>query len=631
MNFLVKVISYISNLKRPLRKSVLIISDAILILISILLSFWIDNNLEIFYSQKFGISVICYSLIIGLPIYFFTGQYKGINRFNGSKSIYEIACRNFLLILFLLLFSNIIPKLNFTNFRILFLIWFLTTGLIGAFRFSIRDLQLNIHPENKIKKKKIAIYGAGSTGAQLAKSILLNRKYQIKGFFDDDNSLWGRTLNGIKIENPKFINNLKYDIDQVFLAMPNLNQKRIQEITNFIKLENIEVLLVPSIDDLTSGKVHINKIRPVSIDDLLGRDSVISMQGLIEPFIKNRNICVTGGAGSIGSEICRQIINLGANSLVVIDNNEHNLFQIQKELESKFTNKTIIYILEDVSNQIALEKIFKNYFIDIVYHAAAYKHVPILESNPLIGIKNNVFSTLSVCKAGKSCNLRNVILISSDKAVRPANLMGATKRLSEIIVLYFHKMGKEVIYKSNNKTYFSMVRFGNVLGSSGSVVPIFKKQIKKGGPITITHPKINRYFMTIKEASELVIQSTAISKGGDTFLLDMGQPIFIENLAREMIKLSNLKIKDKKNLDGDIEIIYTGLRPGEKLFEELLVDGESERTKHPLIYRAKENNVNIKDLLLKLSELKNHVDKGNKYKSLNLLKSLIPEWESNEI
>ena len=362
---------------------------------------------------------------------------------------------------------------------------------------------------------------------------------------------------------------------------------------------------------------------------MLGRDKISPNKDLLYSSIKNNVVLITGGGGSIGSELCRQIINLEPKKLIIMDLSEEKLYLISQEF---INNDNIEVLLGNAVDMNYLDYIFSYYNVDVIFHAASYKHVPIVESNPLQGLKNNVFSTLAVCKAAYFNDIKKVILISTDKAVRPTNVMGASKRLAEIIMqtfavspAYFVDDGKE------SKTAFSMVRFGNVLDSSGSVVPLFRKQISIGGPITLTHKKINRFFMTIPEASELVIQASSLAKGGDVFLLDMGDPVYIFDLAEKMIRLSGLTVKSDQKLDGDIEIKVTGLRPGEKLYEELIINAESEKTIHPLIYRAKEEITKMEELSNKINYLEHYINSNNRNDSLKILSELVPEWKNNYI
>lgn len=509
-----------------------------------------------------------------------------------------------------------------------FLIYLSFTGFTGITRFVLRDIILRINLSEVKDKKRVAIYGAGSAGAQLLASLRLSRENKISFFLDDEPQLWKSSLNGIKIFSPDVLNKKANNIDQVLIAIPSLSNKRRSKIIKKLQKFNISVLQVPSFEEITTGKARIDNLRPISIEDLLGRDRVMPDPNLLGPGIKGQTICVTGAGGSIGSELCRQILKLEPRKIVLLEISEPNLYLIEQEILKIIPKGTdIIARLGSATDFKLLENLFVEEQVNIVFHAAAYKHVPLVENNPLQGIFNNVISTKEVCKAGKIAGCKKVILISTDKAVRPSNILGASKRLSELIVQAFAEEENSSSKDSDRRTIFTMVRFGNVLGSSGSVVPLFQKQIKNGGPITLTHPEIIRYFMTIPEAAQLVIQSAVLAEGGEVFLLDMGKPVKIYDLACQIIKLSGLKIKNDTKNNKDVEIITTGLRPGEKLYEELLIDSKAIKTSHDLIYKANEKSIKPSFLWKELNyleiELKNH----NVKVVLSKLKELVPEWK----
>ena len=401
-------------------------------------------------------------------------------------------------------------------------------------------------------------------------------------------------------------------------------------------LQNLElpILDIPSIDEITKGKTKIDSLRPIPIEELLGREVIEAQSDLMNLAIKNKIIMITGAGGSIGSELCRQVIQHKPKKIVILEISEENLYKINEDLSQININDVkLVSILGSSSNYKLVNKSIKDNNIDIIFHAAAYKHVPIVELNPIEGIKNNIFSTVAVCQASAENNIEKLILISTDKSVRPTNIMGASKRVAELIVQAYAEKESTFFKKdaSYKKTLFSMVRFGNVLGSSGSVVLKFKEQIKHGGPITLTDPNIIRYFMTIKEAAQLVIQSSVLSEGGDIFLLDMGDPVKIYDLAKQMINLSGLSIKNENNKDGEIEIISTGLRPGEKLYEELLINAKSKPTSNPRIFKAYEDSIKYFVVEKILEDLKFHLENYNLEESLNILKELVPEWKKNRV
>ena len=391
------------------------------------------------------------------------------------------------------------------------------------------------------------------------------------------------------------------------------------------------MLQIPSLEELSLGKANIDSLRPIKLEDLLGRDPItIDLDSLKDRFCK-KVICVTGAGGSIGAELCRQILSLKPSKLLLFDLSEHNLYKIHQELTANVDRSIeVITVLGDVTNLPFLEDVFTKYSVDYIFHSAAYKHVPLVELNPLQGIFNNVISTKNICSCANRFNVKKVIFISTDKAVRPTNIMGASKRLAELVVQAFDQESK-INSNANelNNCLFSMVRFGNVLGSSGSVVPLFEEQISRGGPITITDKNIIRYFMTIPEAAHLVLKSAYYSEGGEVFLLDMGSPIKIIDLAEKMIRLSGYKVKNESDQDGEIEIVTSGLRPGEKLYEELLIDAKAEKTAHPFIYKATEKRVDSQKLWEILDELESSLKRMDLEKSLEILLKLIPEWDNS--
>tara|TARA_B100001057_G_scaffold207681_1_gene208396 strand:- start:6583 stop:8457 length:1875 start_codon:yes stop_codon:yes gene_type:complete len=609
----------IGNISPKVRKLIFILIDVLVIPIVLFFGFWIKHETPL--SEEFlsTIWIIKASFLIGVPLYLFSGQYKSLTRYVGSRSLYYLISRNALLILLIIIFGK---SLNLTlpsgGNLILFLI--LVSFISGGIRFLLRDILLYFSDFKKKNLTKIAIYGAGASGAQLEASLRLSNDYSIQFFIDDNKELWGRSLNDIPIKSIDFIQNNNQRIDQVLIAIPSLKKSNYKKILDKLSSFNISVLRIPSLGEIASGKSKINSLRPILIEDILGRDEITPDQSLLYKSTNNKSILITGSGGSIGSELARKILEINPSKLVLLERNEPSLYQIQRELENKYPNKNIISVLGSARSKQLLKNTIKKYNINLVFHAAAYKHVPLVEENPIIGLENNIFSTLNICEIAQCLNVEKVVLISSDKAVRPTNLMGVSKRISELIFQAF----------ANNKkikTCYSMVRFGNVLGSSGSVVPLFREQIHKGGPITITDKEMVRYFMTIEEASYLVIQASALAGSGEILLLDMGEPIFIKTLAEKMINLTGLRVKNKSHPNGDIEIIYTGKRPGEKLYEELLISAESEKTLHPLIYKARENFIDLEILLKELQNLKKYLENFDYESTFKLLENLVPEWD----
>jgi FlaA1/EpsC-like NDP-sugar epimerase len=464
--------------------------------------------------------------------------------------------------------------------------------LIGAPRLIYRGL---LHA-TKLSRIPVVIYGAGSTGRQLQQALYQGNEFYPVAYVDDDKSLQGYMLQGIAVVGPKQLDVLieRHDVEKILLAMPNCTRARRLEVIQNLEHLSCEILSVPSLAELVSGRAKINNLSEVSIDDLLGRESTSPIIELLEANIFGKNVMVTGAGGSIGSELCRQILRNKPQRLVLFELSEYALYSIENELKELCASERIVVelipLLGSVQRQHRLESVMHYFQVNTIYHAAAYKHVPLVEYNVVEGIRNNVFGTLYAAQAAINTGVETFVLISSDKAVRPTNTMGTTKRLAELVL--------QALAKEQNITRFCMVRFGNVLGSSGSVVPLFRKQIQTGGPVTLTHPEITRYFMTISEASQLVIQAGAMSLGGDVFVLNMGEPIKIIDLARKMIRLSGLTVRDNNDPNGDIDICITGLRPGEKLYEELLIGENVLGTKHPQIMKANE-------VLLEWLELRN--------------------------
>ena len=425
--------------------------------------------------------------------------------------------------------------------------------------------------------------------------------------------------NGVAIQPPQALSYLKGSIDQVLLAIPSLPRTARRRILDDLQFLGIPVLQVPSVDDLTFGRARIDALRPIAIEDLLGRDVVPADPKLLSAGIRDRVVCVTGAGGSIGSELCRQILALSPSRLILLDNSEPSLYAIEQELLPFISEGVAVqFVLGNATDSKLLLRLFSDHSVQLVFHAAAYKHVPLVEANPLAGLTNNVLSTFFVCESALATGVHEVVLVSTDKAVRPTNVMGASKRLAELVLQAFASQG--------GSTLFAMVRFGNVLGSSGSVVPLFNRQIKAGGPITLTDPEIIRYFMTIPEAASLVLQASVLATGGDVFLLDMGEAVRIQDLAEQMVRLSGLTLRDSTNPLGDIEIICTGLRSGEKLYEELLIDAESQPTSHPLIYRAHERSIPPEQLWPQLDTLKSYLLNQSADEALDILAQLVPEW-----
>ena len=615
------------------RRLFLSVIDALLLLLSVWLSFRL--YLAQPYHQSFqavGIWLLPCIVLIGLPLYAFTGQYKGLTRYVGSHAFYRLAGRNAILV-FLLAGVGFLFRFPLPPRSSWFLLWFVLTGFTGAVRFALRDLLLSLSSVVNKQTVAVVIYGAGEAGAQLAAALRLAGNHQIISFLDDSPSLWGRSINGISIQPPQSLRQIQVHVDQVLLAIPSLSRSERRRIVTELQSQSIPVLQIPSVDDLTSGRARIDSLSPVAIEDLLGRDPVVPVPELLGPGLRNSIVCVTGAGGSIGSELCRQILQLSPKELILLESSESALYALDQELRPFLPDSVELYpILGSATDLSLVQSLFIEHGVQTVFHAAAYKHVPLVEANPLAGIANNVGSTRAVCQAAVAACVSELVLISTDKAVRPTNVMGASKRLAEMVVQSFAMdLSQSNSHHEKLCTRLAMVRFGNVLGSSGSVVPLFRKQIAAGGPVTLTHPEIIRFFMTIPEAAQLVLQASTLSKGGDLFLLDMGEPIRIKDLAEQMVRLSGMSLRDGKNPNGDIEIVCTGLRPGEKLYEELLIDAESESTLHPLIFRARERALSPQELWPRLDALEAAIEAHDRDAALHLLAELVPEWQPGDM
>jgi FlaA1/EpsC-like NDP-sugar epimerase len=621
----------ITKISRFNKQLLLILVDSFLAIFILLISFSARLGYFFIPETKLFWIILC-SPIIAIPIFMYFGLYRSILRFIGFDELWKIvqAVSLFALIWGLgsLLFSDI--SSNFSKGiprSIIFINWALLVLSIGGVRFLGRTLILGKlsfltgPSKNKSMQKKALVYGAGDAGIQLVSALKHSSEYQIVGYIDDFKELHGKKINGLSVFPFSDITHIihKSDVQEIFIMMPSASRKRRYEIYNKLKGYPVNVRLLPGVAELAEGKVNIADLKDVKIQDLLGRQPVEPNKDLLSKNITNKVVLVTGAGGSIGSELCSQILLLKPRKLVLYERNELALYSVDKKLSTVNLDIIEIYpILGSITNKLRLSKVFQKYGVETVYHAAAYKHVPLVELNNSEGVFNNVFGTLICANVAIDEMIETFVLISTDKAVRPTNIMGATKRFSELIL--------QALSRKQNVTIFSMVRFGNVLGSSGSVIPLFKDQIKNGGPVTVTDKNITRYFMTISEAVQLVIQAGAMGTGGDVFVLDMGEPVRINDLAIKMIEQSGLEVKDKLNPNGDIEIKYLGLRPGEKLYEELLIGGNVTNTKNPLIMRAQENMIEWSELTKIITALEAAIQDSN-YKEIrsNLIQA-IPEF-----
>ena len=622
------------DLKKSNKIILLILLDSSIICSSILLVISFLKYELINSISSLDSTPIILFIFISILLFIFSGQYNPLSRYINSSEIFLIASRNIILLPIFYIINFLFNSEKIQS-KAYFLFWIINSFILIFSRFGLKEITNFCEKLKSNRTNVVAIYGAGAAGAQLASTLSLTGNYKILAFFDDSKMLHGRKLLGIPILPSNKISKFKGKLSQILFAIPSLDKKNSIKLIKKVQNFKIPILRVPSIEALTKGDAKIDSLIPIEIEDLLGRLAVEPNKKLIEDSIKNKNICITGAGGSIGTELCKQVIPNSPKSLIMIDSSETNLYHLEEEIYSSSILKNIVTpvsLLGNAKDYLFLKEVFEKYNIDVIFHAAAYKHVPLIEKNPLSGIENNVFSTYSICKAAEYCKVEKVILISTDKAVRPTNIMGASKRIAELIFQAFTDKVKSTINKENNELngpipQFSIVRFGNVLNSSGSVVPLFKKQISSGGPITLTHEKIIRYFMTVPEAAQLVIQASTLSKGGEVFLLDMGNPIKIIDLAKQMIRLSGFSVRDKNNPTGDIEILITGLRPGEKLYEELLIDAESNPTKHPLIFKANESFIAHEKLIAEIKKLKSYIDRKDSKSVFKIISELIPEWQ----
>ncbi|TBF76445.1 polysaccharide biosynthesis protein [Rhizobium leguminosarum] len=572
------------------------------------------------------------SLCMALPIFIVMGMYRAIFRYaNMAAFITVLKAIAIYGVAFMTIFTALsVPGVPRT---VGILQPFLLLIAIGLSRLSIRywlgDAYQRILHKNMLAK--VLIYGAGTAGRQLAGALINSAELNVVGYLDDDPRLKGGVMGGLPIYDPSDLPVLaeSLGVHNVLLALPSASRQRRNEILEHIRKARVNVRTLPDLTALAQGRIAVSDIRELEIEDLLGREAVAPRQELLDKSMRNKVVMVTGAGGSIGGELCRQILRTGPSSLILIDQNEFALYNIHAELQKlaelyKHENMQIVPILCSVRDQDRMEHVMQSWRPQTLYHAAAYKHVPLVEHNAVEGIKNNVMGTLVAARAANKCGVSNFVLISTDKAVRPTNVMGASKRLAEMVL---QALAAESA-TDRMRTNFSMVRFGNVLGSSGSVVPLFRQQIKEGGPVTLTHPDITRYFMTISEASQLVIQAGAMAEGGDVFLLDMGEPVRIADLARKMVELSGLAVRDEDNPEGDIELSVTGLRPGEKLFEELLIGDNPKTTEHPRIMKAREDFLLWPELLKKLNALNAVLDRNDMIAARAILAKLVSGYSS---
>jgi len=610
------LIRNIVGLHRRQKQLIVLLLDFILINLSLWLAFSVRLGHWFMPSEQL-LLVMAIAPVVAVPIFIRFGLYRAVVRYIGLKALWTIvkAISLYALIWGILGFMAAVEGIPRS---VILINWLLALLSIGGLRMWAKWLLSGV--DNDIAQKNVLVYGAGSSGRQLVEALLQSREYKPVAFIDDDSDLAGQSINGIRVYSRADIVTLvwRYDVQEALLALNAPSKSQQNQIIDILESCSLHVRILPKVSELAQGKIKIEDLREVSIEDVLGRDKVEPDMSLLHTNIKDKVVMVTGAGGSIGSELCRQIASLGARQLILFEQSELALYAIDKELGSD-TSMSIKPILGSVMDQNRVTQVCQTFGVDTIYHAAAYKHVPMVEFNASEGINNNVFGTLSCAKAAISSKVKTFVLISTDKAVRPTNTMGATKRTAELVL--------QALTDQHDTTRFSIVRFGNVLDSSGSVIPLFRQQIRQGGPVTVTDSEIVRYFMTIPEAVELVIQAGAMAHGGEVFVLDMGKPVKIFDLATKMIHLSGLSVKNNTNPEGDIEICITGLRPGEKLFEELLIGNNVTKTGHPMIMKAKEDRLSWQELEAALAQMQIALDDFNQSALRELLKKVVPGFK----
>ena len=618
-------------LPRYSKRLIAMMSDACLCILCTWFAFVLRLE-ELILFKDFNFYPALISVFMALPIFWLFGLYRTIFRYTSLSIILNILISTFL---YGLLYFLVIGVYGVSSYTSYFTIVPRSIGILQPMLlfFAILSSRLgvkyllnsNYNLSKSYNKKNVLVYGSSDSGRQFVLSLENSIEYNVKGFIDDNIELHRQVLLGQTIYSSSNLEELvkTRGISLVFLALPSTDRNLRNKIIKRLNKYKLIVKTLPSISELVDGRISVSDIKDLNINDLLNRDEVEPDIELLSKNINSKTVAVTGAGGSIGSELCRQIARLKPTQLILIEFNEYALYNIYEELIKLNKNLKIISLLVNTQDQLKLEEIFETFKVNTVYHAAAYKHVPLVEENICAGVKNNVFSTLAVAKAALIKKVSNVVLISSDKAVRPTNIMGASKRLSEICMQSVHNHNKDI---SSN---FAIVRFGNVLESSGSVIPKFKKQIKEGGPITLTHKDVTRYFMTAREASQLVIQAGSMGKYSEVFVLDMGESVKIKDLICKMINLSGFTVKDSNNPTGDIEIKIIGLRSGEKLYEELLIGENPEKTFHKKIQKAQDPFIPFNELKIDLDNLSNLLEDGNISEVKNILNKLVPSFESN--
>ena len=605
------------------QKSIFIILVDILLLF---ISLWITlsfNYKSLYIPPRIDLIPALISLVIALPIFAYFDLYRSVIRYAGFKEIWGIT-KAVTLYIFLCFFLNSITDREFLSIALFFNYWILLLLLVCLSRLFASWVLLE-----KSISSNVIIYGAGAAGIQLASALRFSRELKPIAYIDEGEINQGKFLGGMKVFPPSKLPSLikERNVREVLIAIPSAKKFELNRIVSSIGELTIKVRVLPGVEELAQGKVSVSDLKTLDIMDLLGRDATVPRHELLIKNIRNKNVMVTGAGGSIGSELCRQIARIGPKKLILFEISEASLYAIEQELANYAIDAEIYPILGNVTDKLRLKEVCKAFSIETIYHAAAYKQVPMVEMNAIQSVENNILGTLNCALSAIDCEVETFVLVSTDKAVRPTNIMGATKRFAELIL--------QALAKDRNKSNtlqeinFTIVRFGNVLGSSSSVVPLFREQIKKGGPVTVTDPEIIRYFMSIPEAAELVIQAGSLGRGSEVFVLDMGEPIKIFDLAKKMIRLSGLEVFNEETKEGDIEVIFTGLRDGEKLYEELLIGDNVSKTEHERIFKAEEESMSWQEVLKLLDEFREAIEIRDEYQVHELLIRSVSGFKPN--
>jgi FlaA1/EpsC-like NDP-sugar epimerase len=612
-------VQLVTELPRSTKRVVMVVADVVMIPLALYTA--ITLRLGTF-DHDIGDRGWLYLVVVltSLPVFARLGLYRAVIRYIGGKAVLAVLAGVTLSVALVGLLNFAFPQ-RMIPISALVIYWALALLYVAGSRFVVR---LALQSANGVGER-VAIYGAGEAGVRLSVALQSGKEFKPVAFVDDHHALHGSMINGIEVFSPSELPTIipEFSVTRILLAVPSETRRRRREILSHLESLGVHVQTIPDLSDLAAGRARVDEIQEVEVSDLLGRDPVPPNGELFSACIRDKSVLVTGAGGSIGSELCRQIVRLAPKRVLLLEMSEIALYNIEKELRLTSSREglhvEIIGLLGNAHHKYRVREIMQTYAVQTVYHAAAYKHMPIVEQNMIEGIHNNVYATWHTAEAALETHVETFVLVSTDKAVNPTNVMGATKRFAELVLQAMQERG--------SKTRFCMVRFGNVLASSGSVVPLFHEQIRRGGPVTVTHPDVIRYFMTIPEAAQLVIQAGSMAKGGDVFVLDMGKPVRIDDLARRMVNLMGLTIRDDKHPEGDIEIAYTGLRPAEKLFEELLIGKDVAGTDHPMIMRAIEHSLPWEKVVTLLDDLLVAMRKFDCRRARELLLHTIVEYQ----